>query len=103
MAEQIILTSPVLKPSQTSVTLDRVTIDYTAQSVLVQWIANTGEGGSLAYLTPPLVGSPQQSGAALIALINGGNFAAQSLAKTLMKRVQSDGALAAGSITGTPA
>jgi len=103
MAEQVTLTTPVTKPSLTGYTLDRITIDVTAQSILIQWLGNNGEAGSASYPTPAPQGSSQPSGATLLHNLNTANFSVNSLVKQIFQRLQTDGYIASGNISGTPA
>lgn len=102
MPETLTLTTPVVKSSQTTWRLDRLTIDYTQGSVLAQFIGNNGEIASAAYPTPAPVGSLQPTGAQLITTLNTANLTANSLNKRAVTRAQTDGYLAAGTIAGTP-
>ena len=103
MSELITLTSPITKPNQTSVVLDQVHINVTTQSIAVQWLGNNGEIGSAVYPTPAPAGSSQPSGATLLHALNTGNFSVNSLVKAVFQRLQTDGYLPAGTISGTPA
>lgn len=102
MSEVITLTTPLPKPTQTLVKLDRLTIDVTSKSVLIQWLGDNGEIGSAAYPTPAPAGSSQPSGQTLISTLNTSNFTTTSLAKRVLQRLQTDGYVGAGSVTGTP-
>lgn len=102
MSESITLTTPVVKPSQTGIVIDRITIDVTAKSVLIQWLGNNGEAGSAAYPTPAPQGSVQPTGATIITTLNTANLSANSLVKRVLQRLQTDGYLAAGNVSGTP-
>lgn len=102
MAEIITLTTPLTKPTQTTVKLERLIIDLPSKSVLVQWLGENGEAGSAAYPTPPPNGSSQPSGQTLISTLNTANLTTVSLAKRVLQRIQTDGYVGAGSVTGTP-
>lgn len=102
MAETILLTAPIVKPSQTMVLLDRITIDITNKSILFQWTGDNGEASSAVYSTPPPIGSTQPSGATLLSVLNTANLSTTSLVKRIFQRLQLDGYLPAGSIVGTP-
>ena len=103
MSESISLTAPITKPTQTTILLDRVTVDITAQSIYVQWLGNNGEIGSAAYPTPAPLGSSQPSGATLLHNLNTANFTVTSLVKNILLRLQTDGYVPAGTVIGTPA
>lgn len=102
MAEVITLTTPITKPTQTIVRLDRFIIDLASKSVTVQFIGENGEAGSAVYPTPPPLGSSQPSGQTLISTLNTANLTTTSLAKRVLQRIQLDGYVGAGSVTGTP-
>lgn len=103
MAEQITLTTPVSQPSQTLVKIDHVKFDIRNLSVEVRWFGDGGIVGSAVYPTPAPAGSSQPTGQTLISQINtGNNSAGTSMAKKILQRLQTDGYLAAGNVTGTP-
>lgn len=102
MAEVLTLTTPVTKASQTTWRLDRLTVDYTQGSVFAQFLGNNGEIASAAYPTPAPAGSSQPTGAQLITTLNTANLTSNSLNKRAVQRAQTDGYLAAGTVSGTP-
>lgn len=102
MAEIITLTTPITKPNQTIVKLERFIIDVGAKSVMVQWLGENGEVGSAVYPTPAPAGSSQPSGQTLISTLNTANLTTTSLAKRVLQRIQLDGYVGAGTIIGTP-
>ena len=102
MAESVILTTPITKPSLTTVTIERITVDFLAQSIYVQWQFNDGTAGSASYPTPAPASAPAQpTGATLIHGLNTGNFSVNSLNKLVLQRLLTDGYLTAGAISGT--
>lgn len=103
MAESVTLTTPITKPSQTTVSIDRIHLDVPDKAVHIQWISNTGEAGSAYYPTPPPASNPTQpSGAILLHQLNIGNFSAVSLVKRALQQLLSDGYITAGTISGAP-
>lgn len=102
MAESMTLTTPVSTPDQTSVVLQRVTVDATQQLVIVQWAYNNGEVGIATYPTPAPDGSSQPAGSVILHALNTGNFSTTSLVKTTIQRLQTDGYLPPGTVSGTP-
>jgi hypothetical protein len=102
MSEQVNLTAPIAKPTQTIIKLDRVTLDASASSVYIQWLGENGEIGSAFYPTPPPVGSSQPSGATILHVLNTSNFTTTSFVKRVLQQLQTDGYVPAGTITGTP-
>jgi len=104
MAEIITLSTPLTKPSTTTVAIDRIVIDVTAKSILIQWTGNDGLAGSAAYPTPAPVGSSQPSGATLLTTLNKLNLSGvnPSLVNRILTRLQSDGYIGAGATSGSP-
>ena len=105
MAENVNLTVPVVKPSQTQVHFERLIIDRSAQSIFVQWRGENGEPGSASYPTPaPLSNPTQPTGAQLLTTLNKMNFSGgnPSLVARLFTRLQTDGYIPAGTIVGAP-
>ncbi len=100
MAETITLSTPITHPNVTGFTIDQININRTAGSIYITWFGNTGELFSASYPTP----SPnaQPSGATLLHSLNNGNFSANSLVKQIFTRLQTDGYIAAGTISGSP-
>ncbi len=100
MAETVALTSPITHPNVTGCVLDKILIDVTNKALYIQWTGNTGEAFSASYPTP----SPnaQPSGATLLHTLNTANFSTNSLVKQVFLRLQADGYITAGTISGTP-
>ena len=82
----------------------RIIIDVEAQSIAVQWLGDNGDAGSASYPTPAPVGSSQPSGAALLTTLNKMNFTGgnPSLVGRILARLQTDGHIGAGALTGSP-
>ena len=102
MPEIITLATPLTKPNQTLVKLDRIVLDIEMKSIYIQWLGNNGEPGSASYPTPAPSGSSQPSGATLLNQLNTVNLSTTSLVKRILQRLQTDGYIGAGSVTGTP-
>lgn len=102
MAETLTLASPITKPNQTGIRIDRITVDIEQKAISVSWLGNNGEAGSASYPTPAPAGSSQPTGAVLLATLNTANLTSNSLVKRVLTRLQTDGYIAAGSIAGTP-
>lgn len=103
MAESLTLTAPVTKPVRASIRLQTVTLHLGANpSVVINWVGDDGEPGTASYPTPSVNGHP--TGAAIIGTINKVNAsgANASVVARLLARLQTDGYLPAGAITGTP-
>ena len=105
MAEIITLTTPIAKPSQTGIRMERIIIDFDQKSLFFQWLGNNNEAGSASYPTPAILnplGNPQPSGATLLNNLNNANLSTTSLVKRILQRLQTDGYITAGTISGTP-
>lgn len=103
--EVITLTTPITKPNQTNIHIQRIIVDIDALSVMVQWVGNDNTPGSAVYPTPAILnplGMLQPSGASLISTINKTNNTVNSIVKKIIVQLQSDGYIPAGSISGTP-
>lgn len=108
----VTLTSPITTANITNARLERLIVDFPAQSVTVQWRLrdasnNTLSNGSASYPTPAVnnvCGSPslQPSGATLLHTVNTANFTTNSLSKQIFLRLQADCYLPAGAISGAP-
>lgn len=103
--EVVTLTTPVTKPNQTTIKLERFNIDVVSKTIYVQWLGNNNEAGSATYSTPVPPDHPTQpTGAALLTTLNKINLSGvnPSLVARILARLQSDGYIPAGSISGTP-
>ena len=103
--ETIILETPVEKPPVNEVRLERLIIDHEIWLVTLQWLGNNNEAGSATYPTPPILnplGVMQSSGKQLISALNTADLRNNSLVKRCLSRLQTDGYLPAGTISGTP-
>lgn len=101
--EAVTLTSPITKPNTTTIHIQRVTFDIDQKSISVQFIGDDGLAGSAFYPTPAPASNPTQpTGAALISTVNTGNNTVNSMAKKILQRLQSDGYIPAGNVSGTP-
>lgn len=103
--ELVTLTAPLTKPNQTTIKIERLIIDVVAKSITVQWLGNNNEAGSATYSTPVPTDHPTQpTGAALLTTLNKLNLSGvnPSLVARILARLQSDGYIPAGSISGTP-
>lgn len=105
MAESVALTTPITYTSDSTLHIQRLIVDVDAQSVTVTVVGNGQLATTAFYPTPAVngpLGSLQPTGATLIHTINTSNFSVNSLAKAIYNRLQTDGYIGAGSITGTP-
>lgn len=105
MAEIITLTSPIVPPTQSTIRFERIIIDVEAKSVMVQWLGNNSEPGSAVYPTPAVLnplGALQPSGQQLIQTLNTANLTSNSLVRRTLTRLQTDGYIPAGTLSGTP-
>lgn len=105
MPEIVSLTTPITKPNQTQVRIERVILDVEIKSIFIQFLGNNGEAGSAFYPTPAILnplGDLQPTGAVLLSTLNTANLTSNSLVRRIINRLQTDGYIGAGSITGTP-
>ena|SRR5207249_2581781 len=104
--ELVTLTAPVTKPNQTTVKLDGLSIDLTpSKTITVRWLGNNNEPGIAIYSTPVPTDHPTQpTGAALLTTLNKLNLsgANPSLVARILPRLQMDGYIGSGAISGTP-
>lgn len=104
--ELVTLTAPVTKPNQTTIKLDGLSIDMSpSKTITVRWLGNNNEPGIAIYSTPVPTDHPTQpTGAALLTTLNKINLSGvnPSLVARILARLQSDGYIPAGSISGTP-
>ena len=101
--ELITLTTPITKPSQTTIRLERLTIDIPTKTIAVQWLGNNNEAGTAVYSTPAPPDHPTQpTGAVLLNGLNTANLTTNSLVRRILNRLQLDGYIPAGTIGGTP-
>jgi hypothetical protein len=105
MAEIITLTTAITKPSTTTFSLERLTIDVAQKAISLQWMGNDGLAGSASYPTPAILnplGTLQPTGAVLLTQLNTANLSTLSLVKRILQRLQTDGYIGAGTVSGTP-
>lgn len=97
--EVVNLTTPITYPSQTTVKIERVTIDVVAKIIRIQWLGENGEAGSAIYDS-----TTSPTGAALLTTLNKMNFSGgnPSLVNRILTRLQLSGHIGNGSISGTP-
>ena len=96
MAEILTLTTPITPPTNSTYTIDRITIDVIALSIMVQLLGTNGEALSKVYDS-----TTNPTGATLLHALNTGNFSVNSLMKAVYNRLIADGVLT-GSVSGTP-
>lgn len=95
--ESVTLTTPIAQPPITAQTLRRLFVNFTDQTVSIDWSNSAGVLQSKTYdaFTTP-------SGATLIHALNTGNFSVNSLAKQIYTRLLTDGLIPAGTVSGAP-
>jgi hypothetical protein len=100
--ESFIPATPVVRTSNV-IHLSTVLIDLDERAVRIVWTDNTGERGSAQYTTPAPMDHPSQpTGQTLITTLNTANLSTNSLVKRVLQRLQTDGYLPTGSVTGAP-
>lgn len=77
-------------------------LDTATPTVNIQWLGNDGALNIALYPTPAPQGSSQPSGATLFNVLNTSNLSINSFVKRAYQRLQADGYIAAGTISGTP-
>lgn len=103
MAEIVTLTTPITKPNRATVWITALLIRvHPTPTVTVEWVGDDGEPGAATYTTPATGSAP--SGQTLITQLNKMNFSGgnPSLVNRMLARLQTDGYIGAGSISGTP-
>lgn len=98
--ELITLATPVVRPSRVSVVLTGLNFDLEGQAVTVTWRDNNNERFSAFYPTP--AGPVGPTGAALLTALNTANLTSNSLLRRTLLRLQADGYIPAGTVSGTP-
>lgn len=93
--ESVSLTTPIAQNIST-IALRRVILDVTANVIVVEWNDNTGKTFSKQY-----DGTTSPTGATLLHTLNTANFSVNSLVKQVYNRLLADGAIPAGSVSGT--
>lgn len=94
MAELVTLTTPITHTATTDYEVRYLEIDRDVPRVTVRLRDNRGEYLRHAYAST--------TATALISLLNTKNFTSTSLQKEIIKRLQNDGVIGAGTISGTP-
>lgn len=97
MREAITLSAPVSVPSKATVHLSLLVVDVEKKNVEITFADNNGVAGR-AFYTPETT----PTGQALLTALNTANLTSNSLVKRVLQRLQTDGYIAAGSVTGTP-
>lgn len=94
--EAVSLTTPT-SATTTTYSVTYVGLDIAANRIVVQGTTNVGTTWIRVYdsTTTP-------TGATLLHTLNTANFSVNSLVKQIYTRLQTDGVIAAGSITGSP-
>ena len=104
--EVITLTTPVTKPSQTTVKIDWFRVDVINRTVEIRFIGENGEAGSAVFPTPAVIGPLGvllPTGQSVISQMNtANNSTGTSMAKKLLQLIQTHGFVGAGNVTGTP-
>lgn len=96
MSEAITLTSPLVTTVET-IALKSLHIDREEKRVEIHW---REVGGAVRQATYDDSTSP--TGAQLLTALNTANLTSNSLIKRTLARLQADGHIGAGAITGTP-
>lgn len=97
MAEAITLSAPESVPSKETVHLSLLVLDVKNKNVEITFRDNNDVEGRAFYTA-----ETTPTGQALLTSLNTANLATNSLVKRVLQRLQTDGYIAAGSVTGTP-
>jgi hypothetical protein len=105
MAEELTLTTPTTVP-KTKWKLAIFSVNVLVQMLTIEVYADSGERIVAIYPTPAVIGplgTLQPSGKeALSSLNTANNSAGTSMVKRILQRLQTDGYVGAGTVTGTP-
>lgn len=104
--EAVTLTTPVAKTTSTY-TIAYVGLDVANSRIVVQLASNIGDPLIATYDAAGLAvngvpKAPTPTGATLLHSLNAANFTTNSFVKQVYTRLQTDGVIAAGSVTGSP-
>ena len=94
MAEILTLTTPIAQPSRTTYRVQRLTLDWDAAAIRIDLLGSDGVVVNASY-----------DGAVALALmttLNSANMSTTSLHKRILQKLQTDGILPAGTVSGTP-
>lgn len=92
--ETLNLTSPQSQPSVTAYTVERLSIQRSPACIDVTVADNNGVTTTVTY--------SGAAAAALMSMLNTGNFSVNSLQKQILNKLRTDGYLPAGSVAGAP-
>lgn len=102
MPEQVTLTTPIAS-SLTTWQVARLLIDRMSQLIVIELVGSTGAMLQVRYPTPaPPEHASQPTGQDLISTLNTVNLSTNSLQKRVLQRVQADGYIGSGGVTGSP-
>lgn len=95
MAEKVTLTVPVTRPSVTDYIIGSLHLDWSGSRIDVTLLGSDGSTTTASYTGATAL--------TLMSALNTANLSVTSLHKRVVQRLQTDGLLGAGSISGTPA
>ena len=94
MSEQLDLTTPIVTPSRTTYSVQRVLFDWAA-AVIQIWVKGSDSVELQLEYTGPTATS-------LMTILNTANLSTLSLQKRVLQKLVTDGKLPAGTVSGTP-
>lgn len=94
MAEQLDLTTPIAQPSRTFYRVQRVTLDWAAAAIRIDLLGSDGDVVQASY--------DGAIATSLMTTLNSANLATTSLHKRILLRLQADGFIPAGTVSGVP-
>lgn len=95
MAEILTLTTPIAKPSLTGYTINFLSLDWQNAAITVRVVGSDGVEQTFGYAG--------NEATVLMSILNTKNLSVTSLYKSVIQKLQTDGKLPPGAVTGTPA
>jgi len=95
MAEQLDLATPIIPPSRTTYAVIRLMLDYENAVIQIALRGSDGAEVQVEYLGTPAT--------ALMTTLNKINLSTKSLQRRILEQLVTDGKMAAGTVSGTPA
>ena len=92
--ETLTLTTPIAPPSRTTYQVQRVTLDWANAVILIDLLGSDGVVINARY--------EAAAATALMTILNTANLSTNSLHKRILQKLQTDGFLPAGTVTGAP-
>jgi len=94
MPELLTLSTPITRPSRTGYTILFLSLDWQNAAIAIRVQGSDGVEESFGYAG--------NEATALMTVLNSANLSTKSLYKRVIEKLQADGHLPAGSVTGSP-